>query len=96
MPSKSDKIVVVFHSDDCPHCKTYLPLFRRVAVKYRPFIAIKSVKVIAANIALLDKYKIDAFPTTCILSADSEKVLKRAVGALDERQIAALFEKACG
>jgi len=58
-------------------------------------VAIKSVKLVASNANLLDQYKIDAFPTTCILSAD-EKVLKRAVGALDEKQIAALFEKACG
>lgn len=94
MPAKSDKIVVVFHSDECSHCHDYLPRFRRVAVKYRAFVAIKSVKVAPTNFKILEQYRIGAFPTTCILDA-KEKLLKRVEGAIDEAEIAKLFERAC-
>lgn len=91
----SGKIVVVFHSDECHYCHEYLPRFRRVAVRYRPFVAIKSVKVVAKNAGLLERYKIEGLPSTCILAAD-ESLIKKVEGAIDEKAIERLFEKACG
>jgi thiol-disulfide isomerase/thioredoxin len=94
MSTKSDKIVVVFHADDCHFCHDYLPRFRRVAVKYRAFVAIKSVKLTDKNMELLNRYKIGGFPSTCILAAD-ESLIKKVEGAIDEKAIEKLFEKAC-
>lgn len=94
MPSKSDKIVVVFHADGCHHCHDYLPRFRRVAVRFRPFVAIKSVKLTNKNIELCDRYKIGGFPSTCILAAD-ESLIKKVEGAINEKAIEKLFEQAC-
>lgn len=90
----TSKIIVVFHSDDCSHCKEYIPRFRRVALQYRTRISIKSVKVAASNFKLLDRYKIRAFPTTCVLDA-GEEVLKRREGAITDAAIVKLFEWAC-
>lgn len=93
MPSKSDKIVVVFHADGCHHCHDYLPRFRRVAVKYRPFVAIKAVKLTEKNIELCDRYKIGGFPTTAILGPD-ETLIKKVEGAISEAEIEKIFKKA--
>jgi len=90
------KIVVVFHSDDCHFCHEYLPRFRAVAAKYRGRLPIKSVKVVARNIALLDRYKIEGLPTTAILEGADEKLVKKIEGAITNAEIVKLFEKACG
>ncbi len=89
------KSIVVFHSDGCGACQEYIPRFRKIAAKYRGRIPIKSVKATAANIALFDKYKIGAFPTTAVLD-DAEKCLKKTVGAIDDAEIERLFAKALG
>jgi hypothetical protein len=91
--AKSDKTVVVFHMHSCHACTDYLPRFRRVAVKYRPFVAIKQVLATSGNVGVLDKYKIRAFPTTVILDA-SEKLIRRVEGSLPVREIEEIFEKA--
>ena len=93
--AKSDKIVVVFHSDACHFCHEYLPVFRRVASRYRDRIAIKSVKLVARNEALLDRYKIKGLPTTVILDA-REKLLKKREGAISKDEVEKLFQQALG
>lgn len=91
--AKSDKIVVVFHSNTCHFCHDYLPRFRRIAVKYRPFVEIKSVKLVARNEELLDRYKIEGLPTTVILDAN-ERLLKKVEGAIPDAEIEKLFKTA--
>ena len=87
----SNTQVVVFHMDGCPACREYLPRFRRVAVKYRPFVAIKAANVSrTSNHAVANKYKIDSVPTTLILNAQ-DAVLKRYTGALDAKSIEQIF-----
>jgi thiol-disulfide isomerase/thioredoxin len=92
--AKSTKQVVVFHMDGCPACHDYLPRFRRIAVKYRPFLAIKAANIsVPSNATVADKYKIAAAPTTLVLDAE-DKVLKRYKGALDAKSIEAIFVEA--
>jgi thiol-disulfide isomerase/thioredoxin len=80
--------------DGCPACHDYLPRFRRIAVKYRPFLSIKAANIsVASNAATADKYKIKAAPTTLILDA-ADKVLKRYPGALDTKAIEEVFTEA--
>jgi thiol-disulfide isomerase/thioredoxin len=94
MPTASAKQVVVFHMNGCPACHEYLPRFRRIAVKYRAFVPIKSANIsIASNVATADKYKIKAAPTTLILDA-SDKVVRRYTGALDAKAIEEIFTEA--
>jgi thioredoxin-like negative regulator of GroEL len=94
MPNKSANQVVVFHMDGCSACYEYLPRFRRVAVKYRPFLSIKAANIsAAANAGTANKYKITAAPTTLILDAEGA-VLKRYKGALDVKSIEAIFVEA--
>ena len=72
--AKSGKAVVVFHMTGCHACHDYLPRFKRVAVKYRPFVDIKQVNIShAANQDAADKYKINAAPTTVILDAKGKR-----------------------
>lgn len=89
------KIVVVFHSDTCTYCHEYLPRFRAVASKYRGRLPIKSVKLVAKNAALLDRYKIEGLPTTAILAGADEKLIKKVEGAITDAEIVKIFEKAC-
>jgi thiol-disulfide isomerase/thioredoxin len=92
--AKSTKQVVVFHMDGCPACHDYLPRFRRIAVKYRPFIAIKAANIsVPSNQEAANKYKIVAAPTTLILDVEG-KVLSRSKGALDAKAIEAIFTEA--
>lgn len=91
---KSAKQVVVFYQDGCPACHDYLPKFRRVAVKYRPFVAIKGVNMAKReSLAAADQYKIKAAPTTLILDA-AGKVLRREEGSLDVAAIELIFAEA--
>jgi thioredoxin-related protein len=90
---KSDKTVVVFHMHGCPACSDYLPRFRRVAVKYRPFVAIKQVILSKGTEAEMDRYKIRAFPTTVILDATG-KAIKKVEGSMPAGEIAKIFEQA--
>jgi thiol-disulfide isomerase/thioredoxin len=88
--------VVVFHADGCPACHDYLPRFKRIAVKYRPFISIKSGNVSRASKEIqeaADKYKIKNVPTTLILNERGE-VIKKAIGSLENAEITKLFEAA--
>ena len=90
----STKTVAVFYQDGCPACHEYLPRFRRVAVKYRPFVAIKGANMAKPEShAAADQYKIKAAPTTLILDA-AGRVLRREEGALDEATIEAIFVEA--
>lgn len=90
---KSDKTVVVFHMHGCPACSDYMPRFRRVAVKYRPFVAIKHMMLSKTTEAAMDRYKIRAFPTTAILDAN-EKLIKKVEGSLPAAEITQIFEQA--
>jgi thiol-disulfide isomerase/thioredoxin len=90
---KSDKSVVLFVMTGCHACHDYLPRFKRVAVKYRPFVAIKQVTFTGNNPALVDKYNIQAFPTTVILDA-KEKAIKKVEGSISVAEISAIFEQA--
>jgi thiol-disulfide isomerase/thioredoxin len=90
---KSNKTVVVFHSNDCPACKDYLPRFRRVAVKYRAFVDVKHVTLGPKTEKMFDEYKIRALPTTVILDAN-QKAVKKVEGSIDVGAIAKIFEAA--
>jgi thiol-disulfide isomerase/thioredoxin len=90
---KSDKTVVVFHMTGCSHCTEYLPLFKRVAVKYRNHVPIKHVHYKGGSTTMLDKYGIEGFPTTIIIDA-KEKLIKKAEGALSVADVTAIFEQA--
>jgi thiol-disulfide isomerase/thioredoxin len=91
--AKSNKTVVVFHSNDCPACKDYLPRFRRVAVKYRPFVEIKHVTLGPKTEKTFDEYKIRALPTTVILDAN-QKIVKKVAGSVEVGVIGKIFEAA--
>jgi thiol-disulfide isomerase/thioredoxin len=97
MNQKCDKQIVVFSADGCHACHEYLPRFRKIAVKYRAFIDIKSGNISKTGEIqkIADKYKIEAVPTTLVLSASGE-VLHRHVGGIDDRKIVKMFEKAIG
>jgi thiol-disulfide isomerase/thioredoxin len=90
---KSDKTVVVFLMTGCHACHDYLPKFRRVAVKYRPFVAIKQVTFNGTNGEIVDTYKIKAFPTTVILDA-AEKAVKKVEGSVTVAEIEKIFKAA--
>jgi thiol-disulfide isomerase/thioredoxin len=93
---KSDKTVVVFHMAGCSACDDYMPKFKRVAVKYRNHVPIKHVHYTgrnAATEAMLDKYKIEGFPTTVILDA-KEKAILKVEGSLPVAEITKIFEQA--
>jgi thiol-disulfide isomerase/thioredoxin len=90
---KSDKTVVVFHMHGCPACADYLPRFRRVAVKYRPFVAIKHVLLGPSTEAEADRYKIKAVPSTLILDT-SGRAIKKVEGSLPMGEITKIFEQA--
>jgi thiol-disulfide isomerase/thioredoxin len=91
---KSNKTVVVFHMSGCHACADYMPRFRRVAVKYRPFVAIKTANIsLAAGGKAADEYKIKAAPTTCILAADG-KILKKVEGSIAVAEIEKIFRAA--
>jgi thioredoxin-like negative regulator of GroEL len=91
---KSDKTVVVFHMTGCHACADYLPRFRRVAVKYRPFVAIKTANIsLAAGAKAADEYGIKAAPTTVILDA-AGKAIKKVEGSVTVAEIEKIFEAA--
>jgi thiol-disulfide isomerase/thioredoxin len=90
---KSDKTVVVFHMTGCSACTDYMPKFKRVAVKYRNHVPIKHVNYTGSENKMLDKYKIEAFPTTVILDA-KEKVILKVKGSLPVAEITKIFEQA--
>lgn len=96
MSQKCDKQIVVFSADGCHACHDYLPRFRRIAVKYRAFIDIKSGNISKTGSIqeIADKYKIKAVPTTLVLSTDGE-VLHRYVGGIEDKKIVKMFEEAC-
>ena len=91
---KSNKTVVVFHMTGCSACTDYMPKFKRVAVKYRNHVPIKHVHYTGGkDTTILDKYKIEAFPTTVILDA-KEKAILKVKGSLPLTEITKIFEQA--
>ena len=90
--AKSTNQVLVFHMNGCPHCRTYVPKFKRVAVKYRAFISIREANVDrdpkAAEVA--ERFELNGFPCTLVLDA-SDKLLKKYEGSLDVKEIEEIF-----
>jgi thiol-disulfide isomerase/thioredoxin len=85
--------VVVFHQTGCPACHDYLPRFKRFAVKYRSHLNIQVANLARAEKRIQDAalaYKITSIPTTLVLDAN-DKVLKRKVGSLSDKQMEEIF-----
>jgi thiol-disulfide isomerase/thioredoxin len=85
--------VVVFHQTSCSACEDYLPRFKRIAVKYRAHLNIQIANLNRADRRIQDAastYKISGVPTTLVLDA-TDKVIKRMVGAISDKQIESLF-----
>jgi thiol-disulfide isomerase/thioredoxin len=91
--AKSTNQIVVLHMDGCPHCRTYLPKFKRVAVKFRAFISIKDGNVDRDPKALkvAEQFKINGFPVTLVLD-QKDKLLKKYEGSLDAAKIKEIFD----
>jgi thiol-disulfide isomerase/thioredoxin len=91
--------VLVFHQGEtCPACKEYLPRFRKQAEPYRTRLDIRSINLNKADKAVQDagqKFKITSVPTTIVLGA-KDKVLRKAIGNIDDKKIAALLAFADG
>ena len=91
--------VLVFHQGEtCPACKEYLPRFRKLAEPYKSKIDIRSINLNKADKAVQDagqKFKIAAVPTTLVLGAN-DKVLRKAIGNVDNVKIAKLLAFANG
>jgi thiol-disulfide isomerase/thioredoxin len=86
--------VVVFHMNGCGPCEEYLPRFRKIASGYKNRLSIRAVNITRTERriqATVIKFKVEATPTTLVID-DSDTVLKRKVGALDEREIERLLE----
>lgn len=97
MPTQQNQ-VVVFYQDGCPACHEYVPRFRRIAVKYRNHLNIQVANLNRAVKRVQDAavaYKITGVPTTLVLDP-GDKVIKRKVGAITDRQIEALLASAAG
>lgn len=80
------KAVVYFMSDWCGACKTYAPIFDKVARRFSesiPFIKIDAQK----TEELSRKYNIEYLPTTIIFENGQEA--KRMVGVTQEDELAA-------
>lgn len=90
--AKSTNQVVVLHMNGCPHCRTYLPRFKSIAVKYRAFISIKDGNIDKDPKALkvAEQFGIEGFPVTLVLDKN-DKVLKKYEGSLDKKEIEAIF-----
>ena len=91
--------VLVFHQGDtCPACKEYLPRFRKLAEPYKGKVEIRQVNLNRADKAIQDagqKFKIASVPTTLVLGAN-DKVLRKAIGNIENAQIAKLLAFAAG
>lgn len=88
------KQVVVFHMTGCGPCAEYLPRFRKIAVRYKDRIPIRSVNIAKPDKRLSDaaiKFNIEATPTTLVIG-DDDKVLRRQVGGLEDREIEKLLQ----
>lgn len=92
--ARSDKTVVVFYMNGCPACHEYLPRFRRLAAKYRPFVAIKAANIsLAPGAKSADEYKVKYAPTTLVLDATGKSIHKLE-GSGSDREIEKLFKVA--
>lgn len=88
--------VIVFHQTGCPACESYLPIFKRYAVRYRPFLNIQTANLSSGNREMLDaaeRFKIKAVPTTVVLDEDDE-LIKKVEGALSDMKIVKLLDDA--
>lgn len=87
------KQIVVFHQNGCPACHDYLPRFKRRAVKYRALCNIQTANISTNEKAFhaANKFKVEAVPTTIVFN-DSDKVLRRAEGAIADIEIIKLLE----
>ncbi len=68
--------VMLFYVDWCPHCKTAKPAWNEVKIEYEgtiingykvSFIEYNCTKESAENQALMDKYKIEGFPSIILI-----------------------------
>lgn len=85
--------VVVFHQTACPACEDYIPRFKRIAVRYRAHLNIQIANLAHATKRVQDAaehYSVTAIPTTLVLDAN-DKLLKRTVGAITDKQIENVF-----
>ena len=90
--------VIVFHMKNCPACHEYLPRFKRLAVKYRAHLHIRTVDINVSDKRIQDAaiaFKIEAAPTTLVLN-EKDKVLKRKTGGIPDTEIAKLLQFAAG
>lgn len=90
----SGRHVLVFVQDGCPACDEFTPRIARISQPYRArglpihLVNMRGVQ----GVALAEKLRIEASPTTVALNGDRR--LKTAVGAVDDREIAALLAAA--
>jgi thiol-disulfide isomerase/thioredoxin len=88
------KQVIVFHMTGCGPCEEYLPRFRAAIKPYKGRIDARAVNLARNDAGFQDaatKFKITATPTTLVLD-ERDKVLRRKVGGLEDRDITTLLE----
>lgn len=88
------KTVIVFHMTGCSPCQEYLPRFRQIVQQYRGKVDARAVNIARSVRADQDaaiKFKITGTPTTIVID-ENEKVLKRKVGGISNKEIQALLE----
>ena len=86
--------VIVFHMRGCGPCREYLPRFKRLAVKYRSHLHIRSVDVSVPDKRIQDvaiQFKIDATPTTLVLD-EKDVELRRKTGGIDDKDVEKLLD----
>lgn len=94
---QSKKSVIVFYMTGCPACHEYVPRFKKVAVKYRAFLAIRAANISTDPKArkIADDLKVNGVPTTIVFDAH-DKVIETVVGGVSNKAIEALLRKHAG
>lgn len=82
------KVVVYFMSDWCGACKTYAPIFKRVAERFAGKVPFIKIDAQAAE-ELSRTYNIEYLPTTLIF--ENGKETKRLVGVTPEEELDGLL-----
>jgi len=88
------KQVIVFHMTGCEPCREYLPRFKRAAELYKGKLDVRSVNLAKSDRSYQDaaiKFKVNATPTTIVID-ESDKVLRKRIGGLEDKDIAALLK----
>lgn len=76
--SGSDKKLVMFYADWCPHCKTLKPKWEKAASEMNTEKSVKMISINAGNgteeeKALMSKYSVEGYPTILVFENGEKK-----------------------